>query len=213
MPPGDFTPWLCLAPGNKISGGKVLSSRALRSSSRAAAPSRLAATTVGRRRHGARRILSSADLTCACKAKAVTATARKIAVLFYNTLRHGMIYRDPGADRYEEQYRSRVLANLKRRAKSLGFALQPVPFGDEVAVAVSCGCRGLLRRRSRREVRLHQRSTGGSGRRNGQAGRSVPRGVGSMPWLTRLRGQAGAAGAKKSRREGSCQLSGERLDL
>jgi transposase len=32
-----FTSWLCLAPGNKISGGKVLSSRTLRSSSRAAA--------------------------------------------------------------------------------------------------------------------------------------------------------------------------------
>ena len=31
------------------------------------------------------------------KAKAVTATARKIAVLFYNTLRHGMNYTDPGA--------------------------------------------------------------------------------------------------------------------
>jgi transposase len=32
-----FTSWLCLAPGNKISGGKVLSSRTRRSSSRAAA--------------------------------------------------------------------------------------------------------------------------------------------------------------------------------
>jgi len=31
------------------------------------------------------------------KAKAVTATARKIAVLFYNALRHGMNYADPGA--------------------------------------------------------------------------------------------------------------------
>ena len=39
-----------------------------------------------------------------------------------------MTYRDPGAERYEEQYRSRVLANLKRRAKSLGFVLQAVPF-------------------------------------------------------------------------------------
>ncbi|WP_247491442.1 IS110 family transposase [Bradyrhizobium sp. 17] len=43
-----FTSWLCLAPGNKISGGKVLSSRTRRSSSRAAALLRLAATTVGR---------------------------------------------------------------------------------------------------------------------------------------------------------------------
>ncbi len=65
----------------------------------------------------------------------MTATARKIAVLFYNTLRHGMTYKDPGAHRYEEQYRSRVLANLKRRAKSLGFVVLPVPCDVEVAVS------------------------------------------------------------------------------
>ncbi|WP_421405535.1 transposase [Agrobacterium fabrum] len=41
-----FTSWLCLAPGNKISGGKVLSSRTRRSSSRAAALLRLAAATL-----------------------------------------------------------------------------------------------------------------------------------------------------------------------
>jgi hypothetical protein len=37
------------------------------------------------------------------KAKAVTTTARKIAVLFYNTLRHGMEYSDPGASYYQER--------------------------------------------------------------------------------------------------------------
>lgn len=129
-----FTSWLCLAPGNKISGGKVLSSRTRRSSSRAAALLRLAATTIGRSDTalGAfyRRLSSRAG-----KAKAVTATARKIAVLFYNTLRHGMTYRDPGADHYEEQYRNRVLDNLKRRAKSLGFVLQAVPCDPAVAVS------------------------------------------------------------------------------
>src|SRR5260370_331477 len=113
---------------------KVLSSRTRRSSSRAAALLRLAATTIGRSDTalGAfyRRLSSRAG-----KAKAVTATARKIAVLFYNTLRHGMTYRDPGADHYEEQYRSRVLANLKRRAKSLGFVLQAVPGDTEAAVS------------------------------------------------------------------------------
>src|SRR6476620_4829747 len=60
------------------------------------------------------------------KAKAVTATARKIAVLFYNALRHGMDYTDPGASYYEERYRQRVLTNLQRRAKSLGYVLQQV---------------------------------------------------------------------------------------
>jgi len=58
------------------------------------------------------------------KAKAVTATARKLAVLFYNTLRHGTAYVDPGATYYEERYRQRVLNNLIRRAESLGYSLQ-----------------------------------------------------------------------------------------
>lgn len=42
-----------------------------------------------------------------------------MAVLFYNTLRHGMDYTDPGASYYEDRYRRRVLTNLQRRAKSL----------------------------------------------------------------------------------------------
>ena len=84
---------------------------------------RLAAVTVGRTETalGAfyRRLAGRVG-----KAKAVTATARKLAVLFYNTLRHGMGYVDPGASYYEDRYRQRVLTNLQRRAKSLGYVLQ-----------------------------------------------------------------------------------------
>ena len=121
-----FTSWLTLAPGNKVSGGKVLSSKTRRSANRVAALLRLAAVTVGKtdtalgafyRRLGAR----------AGKAKAVTATARKIAVLFYNTLRYGMAYADPGASYYEARYRQRAVANLRRRAKSLGFTVEEYP--------------------------------------------------------------------------------------
>jgi transposase len=127
-----FTSWLCLAPGNKISGGKLLSSRTRRSSSRAAALLRLAATTIGRSDTalGAfyRRLSSRIG-----KQKAVTATARKIAVLFYNTLRFGMTYHDPGAAAYEERHRTRVLANLQRRAKTFGFELAPLPTAEAVS--------------------------------------------------------------------------------
>jgi len=70
-----FTSWLCLAPSNKISGGKVLSSRTRRSGSRAASLLRLAAVTIGRTDTalGAfyRRLSARAG-----KSKAVTATAR-----------------------------------------------------------------------------------------------------------------------------------------
>ena len=123
--PKHFTSWLCLAPSNKISGGKVLSSRTRRSGSRAAALLRLAAVTVGRTDTalGAFYRRLSARIG---KAKAVTATARKIAVLFYNAVRHGMEYVDPGASFYETRYRTRVIDNLHRRAKVFGFVLQPM---------------------------------------------------------------------------------------
>lgn len=123
-----FTSWLGLAPHNKISGGKVLSSKTRRTSNRAAALLRLAAVTVDRTDTalGAfyRRLSARVG-----KAKAITATARKIAVLFYNTPRHGMSYADTGAAYYEDRYKQRVLNNLQRRAKSLGFVLEPAERG------------------------------------------------------------------------------------
>ncbi len=117
-----FTSWLTLAPGNKISGGKLLSSKTRRSKNRAAHLFRLAARSVGRtntalgafyRRLGTR----------VGKAKAITATARKLAVLFFHALRDGVAYLDPGADYYEQNHQNRVLANLKRRAREMGYQL------------------------------------------------------------------------------------------
>ncbi len=117
-----FTSWLCLAPANKISGGRVLSAATRRSSNRAAALLRLAAVNVGRTQTalGAfyRRLAARIG-----KAQAVTATARKLAVLFYKALRFGMAYADPGVSAYEARYRQKVVQHLQRRAKSLGFTL------------------------------------------------------------------------------------------
>nr|WP_246230652.1 transposase [Bradyrhizobium cytisi] len=120
----DLTSWLGLAPSNKVSGGKMLSSRTRRSGGRVAALLRLAAVTVGRTDTalGAfyRRLSSRIG-----KAQAVTATARKIAVLFYNAVRHGMDYVDPGASSYETRYRTRVINNLHRRARHSALSCTP----------------------------------------------------------------------------------------
>lgn len=119
-----FTSWLTLSPGCKISGGKVLSAHTRKTSSRLTVALRLAAVTVGRSNTalGAfyRRLASRIG-----NAKAVTATARKIAVLFYNAMRYGQDYRDPGADLYEQQYKDRVIKQLHRRAAQFGLVLQP----------------------------------------------------------------------------------------
>lgn len=118
-----FTSWLTLSPGCKISGGKVLSAHTRKTTNRVVAHLRLAAVTVGRTNTalGAfyRRLAARIG-----KAKAVTATARKIAVLFYNAMRFGMQYQDPGAAHYEQKYRERVIKQLHRRAAEFGFTLQ-----------------------------------------------------------------------------------------
>jgi transposase len=123
-----FTSWLTLSPGCKISGGKVLSSHTRKSNNRIAARLRLVATAVGRTETalGAfyRRLAARIG-----KAKALTATARKIAILFYRAMRFGMRYEDPGADQYEQRYRERVVKQLQRRAAHFGFALQPMGAG------------------------------------------------------------------------------------
>jgi hypothetical protein len=120
-----FSSWLSLAPGTKVSGGRLLSSKTHRSANRAAALLPIAAVNIGRTQTalGAfyRRLAARTG-----KAKAVTATARKLAVLFSNALRFGM-YTDPGASYYGEQYRQRVLNNLRRRAHQLGFTLVADP--------------------------------------------------------------------------------------
>jgi len=62
--------------------------------------------------------------------KAITATAHKLARLVYSMLRYGTEYVDQGQDYYEKQYEQRVLDNLRRRAKDLGYELtaaQPKP--------------------------------------------------------------------------------------
>lgn len=67
-------------------------------------------------------------------AKAVTATAHKLAKLIYNMLKHGQAYVEYGQDYYEKEHINRVVKNLTRRAKELGFDLQELiaPQGGNV---------------------------------------------------------------------------------
>jgi len=124
-----FTSWLTLAPQNKVSGGRLLSSRTQPSANRAAATLRLAAMNLGRTQTalGAfyRRLAYRVG-----KAKAVTATARKLAILVYHTLKGDLTYQDPGADAYDAQDRARTIRRLRQRADHLGFALVDLKTGE-----------------------------------------------------------------------------------
>ncbi|MGG4610735.1 transposase [Providencia sp. Me31A] len=118
-----FTSWLTLCPGSKISGGKVMSSHSRKSNNRVVAHLRLAATTVGRSDTALGAFYRRLSYRVG-KAKAVTATARKIAILFYNAMKYGTKYQDPGSEYYEMRYKERVIKNLKRQAERMGMFLQ-----------------------------------------------------------------------------------------
>lgn len=120
-----FASWLGLCPGTKISGGKVLSGASKRTANRAAQALRLAAAALRSSQSslGAyyRRMCGRLD-----RAKAITATAHKLARLIYTMLTKGMEYTDQGQDYYEERYRQRVMHHLTKRAEKLGFQLTPI---------------------------------------------------------------------------------------
>jgi len=70
------------------------------------------------------------------KAKAITATARKLAVIIYSVLSGQLVHNDPGATAYHQVPRTRELKSLRHRARLLGFHLVDQTTG-EVLNAVS----------------------------------------------------------------------------
>jgi hypothetical protein len=120
-----FTSWLSLSPNRRVSGGKVLSSRTKPNRNRAAQAFRQAAVSVGR---------SDSELGAYYRrmqarkgpASAVTATAHKLARIYYNLVKYGREYEEGSAQVYEEKQRERTVANLRKRAKGLGYELVAV---------------------------------------------------------------------------------------
>jgi transposase len=59
--------------------------------------------------------------------KAITAVAHKLAVTIYNMLKTGAEYVELGAGYYEERYRERLIKNLTRKARQLGYEIVHKP--------------------------------------------------------------------------------------
>jgi len=117
-----FTAWLNLAPNNKISGGKILSSKIPKKKNRAGQVFRLAAYAVQRSNNWLalfyHRIKSRAGVR-----KAITATARKIAVIFYKMIKDRIMFNPVSIENYAEDFKQRQIKKLQRQAKVLGLQL------------------------------------------------------------------------------------------
>jgi hypothetical protein len=121
--PKQFVAWLALCPGNKISGGRVLSSRTIPIINRARQAFLLAANTL----HKSQTALGAYFRRMRARLgapMAITATAHKLAKIVFHMLKIGKSYKEIGQEAYELRFKQRKLANLKRMAAEMGFGLQ-----------------------------------------------------------------------------------------
>ena len=123
---GAFTSWLTLCPGNKKSGGKVLSSRTRKSNSRASTALRLAAQAL----HKSQSYLGAYFRRMRARLggpQAITAAAHKLARIVYHLITTRTPY-DEGVFAKEEQKQNiRNQHRLQKQALALGFQLVPIP--------------------------------------------------------------------------------------
>jgi transposase len=120
-----FSSWLGLSPNHKISGGKILGRQSRKVINRAASALRLAAQSAGQTPTalGAfyRRLKGRVG-----PSKAITATARKLACIYYRCLKNGAEYVELGMKYYETKYENRLINNLRKRAEKLGMKIVPI---------------------------------------------------------------------------------------
>ena len=127
-----FASWLGLSPNNRITGGRVISSKTKPSANRAAAALRLAANALHRSGSALGAFLRRKKAQMGAP-KAITATAHKLARIIYSMLRYGQEYVDAGAEYYERRYQQRALRAAKRRATQLGYQLVPMSDAPDYA--------------------------------------------------------------------------------
>ena len=117
-----FCSWLGLSPNNKISGGKILSSGTKKNSNKAAHAFRLAANALFRSKSYLGDYYRSKRARLGAP-KAITATAHKLAHIFYHLVKHRKSYDDSVFAVAEENHRKRKLRNLKKQAEAFGLQL------------------------------------------------------------------------------------------
>lgn len=118
-----FTSWLGLSPKPKITGEKVVGHFKLSVANRANQAFRMAAWALNSSKCSLGsfyRILSARKGSFV----AIKATARKVAVIFWNMMTKKTEFETRSQEEYETKYKDRQLKTLEKMAKKLGMSLQ-----------------------------------------------------------------------------------------
>lgn len=121
-----FTSWLRLAPNNKITGGKVISSRTPKGKNIMSGAFRLAANTISQRKEGVLKKIFSKIAFKKGRAAAITALARRLAEIFWIMTVKQVEYKPRDENEYDSQKKNTVIKNIQSKIKKLGLSLEDI---------------------------------------------------------------------------------------
>lgn len=110
----QFASWLRLSPNNKISGGKVLSSRIPKGSNRLKIALRNAANSIGNLKDTALSNFFTRIAYRKGRPSAISATARKLAVIIWNMIVKCIPYKPQNDYEFLDQKRKRKVQEMKK---------------------------------------------------------------------------------------------------
>jgi transposase len=110
----QFTSWLRLSPNNKISGGRILSNRIPKGSNRLKIALRNTANAVGNLKDTHLSNFFKRICFRRGRAAAISATARKLAVIIWNMVVKGIAYNPPTQYEFLDQKRKRKVQEMKK---------------------------------------------------------------------------------------------------
>ncbi len=124
----EFTSWLRLAPNNKISGGKILSSKTPKGSNRLKIALRQAANAIGNLKDTHLSDFFKRVAYRKGRETAISATARKLGVIIWTMITKKVEYNPPTEYLFLDQKRKlKILERIKRNISK--FDLKPEEFG------------------------------------------------------------------------------------
>ena len=119
----QFVKWLRLAPDNRISGGKIISSRTPKGKNILAIALRNAANTIDNKKEGHLYSFFKRIAYKKGRGAAITATARKLAIIIWNMYHKQEEYKPMDETQYLNKIRQKTIKNIQAKIKRLNLSM------------------------------------------------------------------------------------------
>lgn len=122
----NFTSWLRLAPNNKKTGDKVISSKTPKGKNIMANAFRIAANTIAQRKDGVLKKIFSRIAFKKGRSAAITAVARRLAEIFWIMTVKQVPYQPQNEQLYTEQIKKNAIKNIQHKMRKLGLTVDAI---------------------------------------------------------------------------------------